>query len=150
MLGCFWGLCSRFRHSTLSITQRQRRGRGDCIIPSSWEIQLVAVILIAISQERKRRSVPFLKFIPRKSLDVSKILRPPYWVRLFEFRKSDVKFIIGDPKSFWEQFLLTQKKLWKKNSRFPTGPNSILTTNSVMRMRREHKFINCSSCSLMG
>ena len=24
----------------------------------------------------------------------SKILRPPYWIRHFEFRKSDVKFII--------------------------------------------------------
>ena len=34
---------------------------------------------------------------------VSKILCPPYWVRHFEFRKSDVKFIINDPKSFWKQ-----------------------------------------------
>ena len=31
--------------------------KSECIIPSSWGIQLVAVILIAISQERKRRSV---------------------------------------------------------------------------------------------
>ena len=31
---------------------------------------------------------------------VSKILCPPYWVRHFEFRKSDVKFIVSDPKSF--------------------------------------------------
>ena len=31
---------------------------------------------------------------------VSKILCTPYWVRHFEFRKSDVKFIISDVKSF--------------------------------------------------
>ena len=31
---------------------------------------------------------------------MSAILGPPYWVRHFEFRKSDVKFIISDPKSF--------------------------------------------------
>ena len=31
---------------------------------------------------------------------IYKILCPPYWVRHFEFRKSDVKFIISDPKSF--------------------------------------------------
>ena len=34
---------------------------------------------------------------------VLKILCPPYWVRHFEFRKSDVKFIIRGPKSFWVQ-----------------------------------------------
>ena len=34
---------------------------------------------------------------------VSKILSPPYWVRHFEFRKSEVRFIISDPKSFWLQ-----------------------------------------------
>ena len=34
---------------------------------------------------------------------VSKILCPPYWVRHCEFRKSDVKFIISDLKSFWVQ-----------------------------------------------
>ena len=34
---------------------------------------------------------------------VSKILCPTYWFRHFEFRKSDFKFIISDPKSFWVQ-----------------------------------------------
>ena len=34
---------------------------------------------------------------------VSKILCPPYWVRHFEFWKSDFKFIISTPKSFWVQ-----------------------------------------------
>ena len=33
----------------------------------------------------------------------SKILCPPYSVRHFEFRESDVKFIISDPESFWVQ-----------------------------------------------
>ena len=31
---------------------------------------------------------------------VSNILCPPYWVRHFEFRKSDIKFIISHPESF--------------------------------------------------
>ena len=34
---------------------------------------------------------------------VSKISCPPYCVRHFEFRKSDVKFIISNLKSFWVQ-----------------------------------------------
>ena len=34
---------------------------------------------------------------------VAKILCPPYWVRHFEFRKSNVRFRINDLKSFWVQ-----------------------------------------------
>ena len=34
---------------------------------------------------------------------LSKILCPPYWVRYFEFRKSDVKFVISDLKNLGVQ-----------------------------------------------
>ena len=52
-----------------------------------------------IRNQRPRKSWK-TKF--HENLWVSKILCPPYWVRHFGFRTSDVKFI-SDPKSFWVQ-----------------------------------------------
>ena len=50
-------------------------------------------------QIRKQRPQKPWSTTFHENLWLSKILCPPYWVRHFEFRKSDVKFVISDPKN---------------------------------------------------
>ena len=64
--------------------------------PPFWKMEIRCQICNQRLQQPRRK-----KF--HESRWVSKILCPPYWVRHFEFRKTDVKFIISDPKSFWVQ-----------------------------------------------
>ena len=64
--------------------------------PPFWKVEIRC-------QTRNQRSQKPWSTKVRENRWVSKILCPPYWVRHFEFRKSDVEFTISDPKIFWVQ-----------------------------------------------
>ena len=51
-----------------------------------------------LNREQRSQKTWSTKFHENRWL--SKISCPPYWARHFEFRKSEIKFIISNPENF--------------------------------------------------
>ena len=123
------------KHRILMKLDRFRYFVSTILDPPFWKMEIRCQIRNQRPQKPWSTKVHENRWVPKK-------LCSPYWVRHFEFRKSDVKFIISDPKSFWVQSfaeIVWFPKLHVRHIGYPPF------CNGYGYLRWVRQFFSCSS-----